>query len=55
MSKRFERGASKRKRKKIENHMLKKVRPITASLHQPLAEAADAGSEAGALKVTQGN
>ena len=39
MSKRFESKASKRKRKKFENDMLKKIKPITAFLHQPLTEA----------------
>ena len=53
MSKRFESGASKRKRKKIENHMVKRIRPITVYLHQPLAEATGAGSEASALKLTR--
>ena len=39
MSKRFESGASKRKRKKIENDMVKKIKSITAFLHQPLTKA----------------
>ena len=51
--------ASKCKRKKIENHTVKKIRPITSFLHQPLAEAASAGTrcsrEAGALQLEQGN
>ena len=36
MSKRFESGAlaSERNRKKIENDMVKKIKPITALLHQ---------------------
>ena len=55
MSKKFESGASKPKRKKIENQMVNKIRPITAFLHQPLAEATGAGSEAGALKLILGN
>ena len=55
MSKRFESGASKRKRKKFENDMLKKIKPITAFLHQPLTEAAGAGSEVGALMLAQEN
>ena len=41
--------------KKIENHRVKKIRPITTFQRQPLAEATDAGSEASALKLTQGN
>ena len=53
MSKRFESGASKCERKKIENDMVNKMRPITAILHQPLAEATSAGSKAGSLKLTQ--
>ena len=52
MSKRFESEASKRKRKKIENDMVKK---ITAFLHQPLTEATSAGSEVGALTLAQEN
>ena len=48
MSKRFESGASKRWRKKIENDKVKKVKPITTFLHQPLTEATVAGSEVGA-------
>ena len=55
MSKRFESGSSKCKKKKIENYMIKKIRPITAFLHQPLAKAISAGSKAGALKLRQGN
>ena len=55
MNKIFKSGASKRKRKKIENNMVKKIRPITALLHQPLAEATDTGSEPSELKLTQGN
>ena len=55
MSKRFESDASKRKRKKNENHIVKMIRLITAFLHQPLAKATGAGSEADALKLTQGN
>ena len=45
ISKRFESGASKRKRKKFENDMVNKIKPITAFLHQPLTEATGAGSE----------
>ena len=55
MSKRFESEASKRKRKKIENDMVKKRKPITAFLHQPLTEATSAGSEVGALTLAQEN
>ena len=55
MSKRFESGASKRKRKKFENDMAKKIKPITAFLHQPLTEATGAGSEVGALTLAQEN
>ncbi|KAL8178563.1 UNVERIFIED_CONTAM: hypothetical protein K2H54_051388 [Gekko kuhli] len=44
MSKRFESGASKRKR--LENAMVLKLRPITAFVHQPLIEATRARSEA---------
>ena len=55
MSKRFESEASKRKRKKIENDMVKKMKPITVFLHQPLTEATSAGSEVGALTLAQEN
>ena len=55
MNKKFESGANKRKKKKTENNMVKKIRPITALLHQPLAEATGTGSEPSALKLTQGN
>ena len=55
MSKRFESGASKRKRKKFENDMVTKIKPITAFLHQPLTEATGAGSEVGALTLAQEN
>ena len=55
MTKRFESGASKRKRKKFENDMVKKIKPITAFLHQPLTEATGAGSEVGALTLAQEN
>ena len=55
MSKRFESGASKRKRKKFENDMLKKIKPIIAFLHQPLTKATGAGSEVGALALAQEN
>ena len=55
MSKRFESRASKRKRKKIENDMVKKIKPITAFLHQPLTEVTGADSEAGALTLAQEN
>ena len=55
MSKRFEIGVSKRKRKKIENDMVKKIKPITAFLHQPLTEAIRAGTEVGALILAQEN
>ena len=53
MSKRFESGPSKRKRMKIENDMVKKMKPITAFLHQPLTEATSAGSEVGALTLAK--
>ncbi|XP_032893241.1 zinc finger MYM-type protein 5-like [Amblyraja radiata] len=55
MSKRFESGASKRKRKRLENDMVKKLRPINAFLDQPLTEAASASGEADTLILTQGN
>ena len=55
MSKRFEIGVSKRKRKKIENDMVKKIKPITAFLHQPLTEATGAGIEVGASTLAQEN
>ena len=55
MSKRFESGASKRKRKKIESDMEKKIKPITTFLHQPLTEAAGAGSEVRASTLAQEN
>ena len=56
MSKRFESGVSKSKRKKIKNNMAKKIKPITAFLHQPLTEATGAaGSEVGALTLAQEN
>ena len=57
MSKRFESGASKRKRKKIENDMVKKIKLscITAFLHQPLTEATGAGTEVSALTLAQEN
>ena len=55
MSKRFESEATKRKRKKNENDMVKKIKPITAFLHQLLTEATDAGSEVGALTLAQEN
>ena len=55
MSKRFESEAGKRKRKKIENDMVKKIKPITAFLHQPLTEVTDAGSEVDALTLAQEN
>ena len=55
MSKRFEIGVSKRKRKKIENDMVKKIKPITAFLHQPLTEATGAGTGVGALTLAQEN
>ena len=54
MSIRFENGASKRKRKKIEN-MVNKIKPITAFLHQPLTEATNGGTEVGALTLAQEN
>ena len=55
MSKRFESGVSKRKRKKIENDMIKKIKSITAFLHQPLTEATGAGTEVSALTLAQEN
>ncbi|CAI5793861.1 Hypothetical predicted protein [Podarcis lilfordi] len=44
MSKRLESGASKRKR--LENAMTMKLRPITAFMHKPLIEATRVSSEA---------
>ena len=35
--------------------MVKKTKPVTAFLHQPLTEATDAGSEVGALTLAQEN
>ena len=35
--------------------MVKKIKPITAFLHQPLTEATGAGSEVGALTLAQEN
>ena len=55
MSERFESGASKRKRRKFENYMLKQIKPITAFLHQPVIEAAGVDSEGGALMLAQEN
>ena len=55
MSKKFESEAGKRKRKKIENDMVKKIKPITAFLYQPLTKAKNAGSEVDALTLTQEN
>ena len=55
MSTRFESEAGKRKRKKTENDVVKKIEPITAFLHQPLTEATDAGREVGALTLAQEN
>ena len=55
MSKRFESGASKRKRKKIENHRVKKIKSITAFLRQLLTEATGADSEVGGLTLAQEN
>ena len=55
MNKRFEGGSSKRKRKKIENNMVKKIKPITTFLHQPLTEATGAGSKVGASALAQEN
>ena len=55
MSKRFESGTSKRTRKKIENDKVKKIKPITAFLHQSLTKATVAGSEVGALTLVQEN
>ena len=55
VSKRFESGASKRKRKKIKNDMIKKIKPITAFLQQPLTEATGAGSGVGALTLAREN
>ena len=51
MSKRFERGASKRRRKKIEYDIVKKMKPIVAFLHQPLKEAT--GSEGGVMTLAE--
>ena len=55
MSKRFESGASKRKRKKIEIDMVKKMKPITTFFHQPLTEATGAGGEGGAMTLAETN
>ena len=55
MSRKFGSGASKRKRKKIENDVVKKIKPITTFLHQSLTEATGAGSEAGASTLAQEN
>ena len=55
MSKRFKSDTSKRKSKKIENDMVKKIKPITAFMHQPLTEATDASSEVVALTLAQEN
>ena len=55
MSKRFESGASTHKRKKIENDMIKKIKPNTAFLHQSLTEATGAGTEVSALTLAQEN
>ena len=55
MSKRFKREASKREREKIENDIVKKIKPITAFLHQPLTETTDAGSEVDALNLAPEN
>ena len=55
MSKRFESGASKRRRKKIENDKIKKMKSITTSLHQSLTEVTDAGSEVGSSTLAQEN
>ena len=55
MSKKFESGASKLKRKKFENDMLRKIKPITAFLHQHLTEATGAGKEVGASTLAQEN
>ena len=55
ISKRFENVASKCKRNKIENDMVKKIKPIIAFLHQPLTEATGAGCEVGALTLAQEN
>ena len=53
MSKRFESGASKRRRKNIEYDIVKKMKPIVAFLHQPLKEAT--GSEGGAMTLAEKN
>ena len=53
VNKRFESETSKAKRKKVENDMVKKIKPITASLHQPLTEATGAGSEVSALSLAK--
>ena len=55
MSKRFESGASKRRRKKIEIDMVKKMKPITTFLHQHLTEATGAGGEGGAMMLAETN
>lgn len=53
MSKKFESGASKRKR--LENDTVKKLRPITAFLDQPQKEATNASGEEDTLLLTPGN
>ena len=55
MNKRFESGASKRRRKKLENNKVKEIKSITTFLHQSLTEATGADSEVGALTLAQGN
>ena len=52
-SKRFKSRASKRKRKKIKNDMIEKIKLITAFLQQTLTEATGAGSGVGALTLAQ--
>ena len=55
MGKRFESGASKRKRKKIKKDTVKKIKPIATFLHQTLTEATGADSEVGASTPAQDN
>ena len=55
MGERFESGACKRKKKKAENDMVKKIQPITPYSHQPLTEATGASSKVEALTLAQEN
>ena len=53
MSKKFENGASKCKRKENKNNMVKKIKPIAAFLHQSLTKATGAGTEVVAFTPAQ--